>query len=78
MRFFLFRFFARRRSTSRPAEIGKVTQIGQTKINGVVLETSSQAKVSIEFFDLTVVRVRVALNGVFEPDFSYAIDRSQR
>ncbi len=53
---------------------GNVTGIAQTKANGVILDTSSRAKVSVGFFDLNVVRVRVAPNGTFERDFSYAID----
>ena len=57
--------------------IGNVTRVSQTKPNGVVLDTSSRARVSVEFFDLNVVRVRVAPNGTFERDFSYAIDYSR-
>ena len=57
-------------------EVGSVTKVTRSKSNGVVLDTSSRAKVSIEFFDLDVIRVRVATNGVFERDFSYAIDYS--
>lgn len=56
--------------------VGSVTRISQTKSNGVVLETISRAKISLEFFDLNVHRVRYALNGIFERDFSYAIDYS--
>ncbi len=55
---------------------GSVTRISETKPNGVVLETSSRAKVEISFFDQTVVRVRAAPNGTFERDFSYAFDYS--
>src|SRR5215211_3017083 len=57
--------------------IGDVTRVSQTKANGVVLDTSSRAKVSVEFFDLNVVRIRVTPNGAFERDFSYAIDYSR-
>ena len=57
--------------------VGNVTRIFRTKTNGVILDTSSRAKVSVEFFDLNVVRVRVAPNGVFERDFSYAFDYSR-
>ena len=55
---------------------GSVTRILETKKNGVILETSSSAKVEISFFDQTAVRVRFAPNGTFEPDFSYAFDYS--
>ncbi|MEO8074398.1 MAG: hypothetical protein ABI686_14255, partial [Acidobacteriota bacterium] len=55
---------------------GSVTQIAETKKNGVILETSSKAKVEISFFDQTSVRVRIAPNGTFERDFSYAFDYS--
>ena len=41
-----------------------------------MLGTTSRAKVSIEFFDIDVIRIRVAPNGVFERDFSYAFDYS--
>ncbi len=55
---------------------GSVTRIAETKKNGVILETSSKAKVEISFFDQTAVRVRIAPNGTFERDFSYAFDYS--
>ncbi|MEP7037770.1 MAG: TIM-barrel domain-containing protein, partial [Acidobacteriota bacterium] len=55
---------------------GSVTRIAETKKNGVILETSSKAKVEISFFDQTSVRVRIAPNGTFERDFSYAFDYS--
>jgi len=51
--------------------------VTKTKPNQVVLDTSSRAKVSIEFFDINVVRIRVAPSGTFERDFSYAIDYSR-
>src|SRR5215207_1515737 len=57
-------------------EIGSVTRVTRSKTNGVVLDTSSRAKVSIEFFDLDVIRIRLAAKGAFERDFSYAIDYS--
>lgn len=56
--------------------IGRVTRATRSKTNGVVLDTSSRAKVLIEFFDIDVIRVRIAPNGVFERDLSYAIDPS--
>jgi alpha-glucosidase len=40
--------------------------------NGVVLTLSSGARARVTFFDLDVVRVRLAPRGVFERDFSYA------
>ena len=56
--------------------VGNVTRAVRSKTNGVVLDTSSRAKILIEFFDIDVIRVRVAPTGVFERDFSYAIDYS--
>ena len=56
--------------------VGNVTAVSPSKTNGVILTTSSGAKVLVEFFDLNVVRVRMAPNGNFERDFSYAIDHS--
>lgn len=40
------------------------------------MNTTSRAKVSIDFFDIDVIRIRVAASGAFERDFSYAIDYS--
>ncbi len=57
---------------------GSVVRIVETKSNGVVLETSSRAKVEISFFDQTVVRVRFAPNGVFEKNTSYAMQSIDR
>ena len=57
--------------------VGRVTSVAKSKTNGVVLGTSSRAQVLVEFFDLNVVRVRIAPTGKFERDFSYAIDHSQ-
>jgi alpha-glucosidase len=56
--------------------VGTVTAVMLSKTNGVILNTSSRAKVLIEFFDLNVIRVRLAPTGKFERDFSYAIDYS--
>src|ERR1051325_9897383 len=56
--------------------VGTVTAVTRSKSNGVILTTSSGAKVLIEFFDLNVIRVRLAPSGKFERDFSYAIDYS--
>ncbi len=57
--------------------LGDVTRVAQIKTNGVMLETSSRARVSVEFFDIDVVRVRVAASGKFEREFSYAFDHSR-
>lgn len=56
--------------------IGSVTSITRAKSNGVVVGTSSRAVASVEFFDLNVIRVRIAPSGKFERDFSYGIDYS--
>lgn len=55
---------------------GSVTRVTRTKTNAIVLDTTSRAKVLIEFFDINVIRIRVAPKGVFERDFSYAINYS--
>lgn len=57
--------------------VGRITQVLVQKPNRVVLASSSGAKVSVEFFDLGVVRIRVAPTGTFERDRSYAIDYSE-
>src|SRR5436190_4742766 len=54
--------------------VGKVTHVTQPKTNRVVLEMSSRGKVSIEFVDVNVVRIRVAPAGNFERDVLYALD----
>ena len=59
-----------------PRTVGNVTAVARPRPNTVLLTTSSRAKVSIEFFDINVVRVKVAPSGKFERDFSYAIDYS--
>ena len=56
--------------------IGNVTSVRQVKPNGIVLTASSRAAASVEFFDVDVVRVRIAPSGKFERDFSYAFDPS--
>ncbi len=58
--------------------VGRVTKVTNSKTNGVILDTSSGAKVLVEFFGVFVVRVRVAPTGKFERDFSYAIDGMDR
>ncbi len=57
--------------------IGNVISVTQPKPNQIVLGTSSRARVSIEFFDINIVRIRVAPDGTFERDFSYAVDYSR-
>lgn len=57
--------------------VGNVTRVTKTKPNQIVLDTSSRAKVSVEFHDLEVIRIRLAPSGAFERDFSYAIDYSR-
>jgi len=56
--------------------VGNVTAVERSKTNGVVLSTSSGAKVLVEYFDLNVIRIRIAPTGKFDRDFSYAIDYS--
>jgi len=56
--------------------LGNVTGFVPKKSNAIVLTTTSRAKVLVEFFDLDVIRVRVAPAGKFERDFSYAFDYS--
>ncbi len=54
--------------------VGNVAAVRQVRPNGVVFTTGSRALVSVEFFDLNVVRIRVAPTGKFEREFSYAFD----
>lgn len=56
--------------------LGNFVRVAEQKANFVILQTSSRAKLKVEFFDTNVVRVRVAPKGVFERDSSYAIDYS--
>ncbi len=56
--------------------VGNVTRIVETRPNGVVLEMTSGARATIEFFELDIIRVRVAPGGKFERNYSYAIDYS--
>ena len=57
--------------------VGNVTRVTQTtKKNGVILDTSSRAKVSVEFFDINSIRIRVAPTAKLEREFSYAFDYS--
>ncbi|MEK7854973.1 MAG: TIM-barrel domain-containing protein, partial [Acidobacteriota bacterium] len=54
--------------------VGNVAAVRQVRPNGVVFTTGSRALVSVELFDLNVVRIRVAPTGKFEREFSYAFD----
>jgi alpha-glucosidase len=56
--------------------VGNVTRVTQTKPSSIQLETTSRAKVLIEFLDIDVVRIRIAPSGTFERVFPYAIDLS--
>ena len=56
--------------------VGNVTRVTRSKPNAVTLDTTSRARVQIEFFDIDVIRIRIAPSGSFERDFSYAIDYS--
>src|SRR6476620_1274981 len=73
---FLFIIFISSQAYASLRSIGNVTTVTRPKTNGVVLNTTSRAKVSIDFFDIDTIRIRVAPNGIFERDFSYAIDYS--
>ena len=74
--FFCLLFFCSVKAFALFKTIGDVTKIVETKSNGVILDTSSGAKISVEFFNENTVRIRVAPNGVFEREFSYAFDES--
>ena len=75
--FFCFWFLFAATAQAGWQTVGKVTSVTQTaKKNGVILDTSSRAKVSVEYFDINAVRVRVAPDGKFEREFSYAFDYS--
>ncbi len=54
--------------------VGRITAVTKSKANGVVLDTSSRAKILVEFVDQNMIRVRMSPSGKFERDFSYAID----
>ena len=58
--------------------IGRVTSVAKSKTNGVVLDTSSGAKVLVEYSGVDVVHIRVAPTGRFERDFSYAFHYPER
>lgn len=73
---FLFLFPALSPVRAAWQTIGNVTRVAQETPTGVILDTTSRAKVSVAFFDTDVVRIRIAPKGVFERDFSYAFDNS--
>ncbi len=60
--------------------VGRVTKVTNAsdamnrKVSGVILDTSSGARVLVEFSDRKIVHVRVAPTGFLENEFSYAID----
>ncbi len=58
-------------------DLGRAVGVARSKTNGIVITASSRAKVHVEFYDLAVVRVRIAPTGTFERDLSYAIDYSR-
>ncbi|MEP6903926.1 MAG: TIM-barrel domain-containing protein, partial [Actinomycetota bacterium] len=57
--------------------VGNVTQILEQKANYAILQTSVGAKLRVEFFDINVVRIRLAPDGNFETLPDYAIDFSK-
>lgn len=56
---------------------GNISHVVEQKANYVVLQTSSGAKLRIEFFDVNTIRIRFAPNGEFETLPQYAFDSSQ-
>ena len=64
------------KALAAPLPVGNVIATTPSRTSGVILTTSSGAKVLVEFFDINVVRVRMAPGGAFDRDFSYAIDYS--
>lgn len=68
-------------STAARAEwqsIGNFLRVAEQNSNYVVLQTTNRAKVKIEFFEANVIRIRIAPKGIFERDFSYAIDDARK
>lgn len=63
-------------SAAQWQSIGNVTAVTQPGADRVVVRTSSRAVASVEFHAPHVVRVRIAPNGKFEREFSYAFDPS--
>jgi alpha-glucosidase len=57
--------------------LGDVRAVAR-QADGVVLTLTSGARVSVTFRDIETVRVRLAPTGVFERDFSYAVESKDR
>src|SRR5215213_3705574 len=57
--------------------VGDVRAVAR-QADGVVLTLTSGARVSVTFRDIETVRVRLAPSGVFERDFSYAVEPKDR
>lgn len=57
--------------------VGSILRVQNTE-RGVVLTLSSGARVSVQYRDWDMVRVRIAPGGVFEREESYAIDSTTR
>jgi alpha-glucosidase len=58
--------------------LGSVTRVTRPKPNAAEFETTSRARVRIEFFDINVIRIRIAPTGRFARDVpGYAIDLSR-
>src|SRR5688572_15012582 len=75
-------FFCALLLSTVPAEagwrpVGNVTRVTRPKPNRIVMDTTSRGKVSVEFFEIHVVRILIEPTSVFERDFSYAIDYSR-
>ena len=73
----MFLFFAAS-AVAAWKNVGRVTSVAKSKTNGVLLQTSSGAKVLVEYSGADVVHIRMAPTGRFERDFSYAIDGADR
>ena len=73
----MFLFFAASAAAAWK-NVGRVTSVAKSKTNGVLLQTSSGAKVLVEYSGADVVHIRMAPTGRFERDFSYAIDGADR
>ena len=74
---FLFLLFTfSKHSQAAWQTVGKITTYTKTA-SGIIISTTSGAKISVTIFQPEVVRIRLAPKGIFEPDFSYAIDYSR-
>lgn len=54
-------------------EVGNITRV-EMRANGAMLTAASGARVSVMFTGRHTVRIGIAADGVFERDFSYAVD----